>query len=206
MNSDCEDKPYCTFALTVIAASWILVALFVGETETLRLLPPLAIPVIVWTLAGTLLLAYWKNRAFRSFIDDLQPRALLSVHLTRFAGIYFLYLSSRGRLPSHLAIPAGWGDIVVAFGALALIAKPEPRWIAAWNILGLADILYVVFSAARELLARPYSMDEFTMLPLSFLPTLVVPLILFTHAIMLLRLRKTGRAAANPPPQLALPI
>jgi hypothetical protein len=187
--NDCEEKPYCTFALSVLAASWFLVALSIGETETLRGLPAPAVPAIVASLAGALLLAYFKNRAFRGFVDDLDTRALLAVHLTRFVGFYFLYLASQGRLPRQVAIPAGWGDIVVALGALALVLKPEPRWIGLWNFVGLADILSVILAVARELLARRESMAEFTTLPLSLLPTFVVPLIVATHAALFLRLR-----------------
>lgn len=201
--NDCREKPYCTFALTVLGASWILVALFVGETEALRWLPPWAIPASIWSLAGALLLAYWKNRPFRSFVDDLDLRILVAVHLARFVGFYFLHLTSQGRLPPHVGIPAGWGDILVAFGALALVCRPEPRWIALWNLAGLADILWVIFSAARELLARPESMAEFTVLPLSFLPTLIVPLIIATHVVLFIRLRRKAAAIGQ---KMAVPI
>jgi hypothetical protein len=204
---DCREKPYCTFALTVLSASWILVALFIGEMELLRLVPALAIPAMVWSLTGGLLLLYWKNQPFRAFVDDLGLRALLAIHLTRFVGIYFLHLSSEGRLPSHIAIPAGWGDILAAAGALALLFKPEPRFISKWNWLAFADILFVVFTVAREVIRRRSSVDEFCFLPLSFLPTLVVPLILFSHVILFLRLRRRAPIpVAQNATQMALPI
>jgi hypothetical protein len=184
---DRAQRSYCTFTLTVIAAAWFLVALFIGESELLQLLPAAIIPITVWTLVGLLLLAFWRIQDFRLFIEALDIRVLISLHLTRFVGIYFIYLGARGALPSFLANSAGWGDILVAAGAAVLLFRPEPGWVYAWNVIGLLDIVAVVFSAAVQLLTNRHAMDPFTTLPLSFLPTLVVPVIIFTHFVIFAR-------------------
>ena len=189
---NCPDRPYCTFALTVIAAAWFLVALFIGETELLQFLPAPAIPVTVWSLVGILLVAFWKNRAFRSFVDQLGMRTLIALHLPRFIGFYLLYLSSRGELPAHFAIPAGWGDIGVAVGALVLLLRPTPKRILLWNTIGILEILFVVFTVGAQVLSNHESMNAFTALPLSFLPTFIVPLIITSHVVIFLRLRNPG--------------
>jgi hypothetical protein len=195
---NCE-KPYCTFALTVLAGAWILIALFIGETELLRLLPAPVIPVTIWSLVGLLLLAFWKNRPFRAFVDQLDTRILIALHLTRFVGIYFLYLHAKGELPAAFAKTAGWGDIIVASAALPLLFHPAPKWTLAWNIAGLIDIIFVVVNAAIQLFGARESMNPFITLPLSFLPTLVVPLIISSHIVMLLRLHKESRPVVSPP-------
>lgn len=143
-----------------------------------------------------LLLAFWKNQPFRSFVQRLDARVLISVHLTRFVGIYFLFLTSRGHLPKSFATSAGWGHIAAATGALALLFWPSPGRVLAWNVFGFGDILFVVIKAAAQFLSNRDSMEPFTRLPLSFLPTMVVPLILFTHVVLFLRLR--GRAWSAP--------
>jgi hypothetical protein len=108
----------------------------------------------------------------------------------RFIGFYFLILGGDGRLPRAFAFPAGIGDIAVALGAFALVSSKLVRlvwFVLAWNILGLADIIAVVFNALRCGLRDWQSMAALRELPLAMLPTFLVPLILASHALMLVR-------------------
>ncbi|MGH7535834.1 MAG: hypothetical protein ACREMG_09625, partial [Gemmatimonadales bacterium] len=93
-------------------------------------------------------------------------------------------------------VPGGWGDIVVAALALALLLSgpsTTPRRRLAyigWNGLGLVDILFVVATAARLALADPDSMGALLRLPLSLLPTFLVPLIIASHLLLAIRLAR----------------
>jgi hypothetical protein len=115
-------------------------------------------------------------------------------NLVRFVGIYFLILYSGGRLPYDFAVPGGWGDIVTAAFALVRIlfvpASNKTGWSIyfLWNLLGLIDILFVAATAGRLAMAAPESMGELLKLPLSLLPTFIVPIIIYIHLVIFLRL------------------
>jgi len=131
---------------------------------------------------------------FRRWLLALDLRSLIALHLTRFVGIYFLFVYYRdGTLPRAFAVPGGWGDIIVAtlaFGLLAAGGDLEPkRWlIGLWNTLGLIDILFVVATASRLARADPDSMNALLRLPLSLLPTFLVPLLIADHVVMFWRM------------------
>jgi hypothetical protein len=185
-------KPICRRSLLLLIAGWFLLALFVGEIELLSILPGYAIPAIVLSLSAGLLAVFWIFRPFRRCLEELDFRALILPHFARFVGIYFLVLYSRGLLPAEFAIPAGWGDIIVAMGAVMLFIPAVSRnriSLVVWNVAGLVDILFVVKTAASIVIVDRGAMAVMTHLPLSFLPTMIVPLIIFTHVVMLARLR-----------------
>lgn len=205
-----QGKPFCPFSLALIGAGWFIVALFVGETELLSILPGPAAQITLVGLTTGLLTAFWTSRSFRTWVDQLDVRTLILLHLTRFVGIYFLILHKRGELPTRFAIAAGWGDILVATGALILVIFPAlrsySRAIVIWNTIGLMDILFVVTTAAGLAFANRESMSALTRLPLSFLPTMVVPLIISTHVAMMARFLRRAEPidGKDQPPARAL--
>ena len=147
-------------------------------------------------LTALLLVLYWRSAGILDWILELDVRFLVLFHATRFIGIYFLYLHAHGRLPYAFAVPGGWGDIAVAGMALGVAAYPVPRIVYIWKLIRLADILLVVATAARLGLHDPASMIALTELPLSLLPTFLVPLIIFTHVVIFSRVRALQHAAA----------
>src|SRR5437763_179955 len=99
-----------------------------------------------------------------------------------------------GQLPGAFAIPAGWGDIVIATSALVLLVAwsqvgRQRSALLLWNALGLLDILFVVADAAKQALADPASIAALLRLPLSLLVTFLVPLIIGSHLLVFARLR-----------------
>jgi hypothetical protein len=66
-----------------------------------------------------------------------------------------------------------------------------------WNVIGLIDILMVVATAARLNLQNPGSMSALTELPLSLLPTFLVPLIIFSHVVIFTRVRQHSTTMAG---------
>jgi hypothetical protein len=165
--------------------------------------PPFPQFVLLGLVVGVLGLLRASPR-FRAWALRVDIRALVLIHATRLVGAYFLMLHARGELPWAFAVPGGWGDITVATAALAVVLWAPRRgsagWSAffLWNATGFVDIALVVATATRLAMADPNSMGALTRLPLSLLPTFLVPIIIATHVVIFVRLvasRRAGYAA-----------
>lgn len=186
-------------AVVLIGLGWLVIATGVGGMGFLSTLRPPTPPLLLVGLTAVVLGAGWFSRGFRGWLSAIDVRWLVGLHLTRFVGVYFLYLYERGQLPYAFAVLGGWGDIAVASLAAVLLLSGSPArtWhriaYMLWNVLGLADILFVVVTAARLAAADPESMAALLWLPLSLLPTFLVPLIIASHVILGVRLaRRAG--------------
>jgi len=175
---------------------WLLLALVLGASGLLRDARPPLPQVLIVGLAAAVLVLFWTPTAFRRWALAVDLRGLVAFHVTRFVGIYFLVLYNRGELPYGFAVPGGTGDIAVAVTAIGvcLFARPATAVgrgaFLAWNVFGLADIVFVVVTAARLWLTDPDSMSALLRLPLSLLPTFLVPIIIATHVIIFARLAR----------------
>jgi hypothetical protein len=187
-------------AVLLIGAGWLLVAVVLGAAGVVRLLEPPAPPIVLCGLTAVLLGLAWAHAGFGEWLRALDARWLVAPHLTRYVGIYFLYLHAQDRLPYAFAVPGGWGDIVAASLAVVLLLLGPPRagWhrvaYLVWSVYGLADLLFVVLTASRLGLGDPASMAELLELPLSLLPTFLVPILIASHLILGARLlrRRAG--------------
>jgi hypothetical protein len=181
-----------SFLVRVAFWIWFGSAIAAGHFLVLQRIPPFALPGIIFGLTAVLVLAYFRVTPLRTWVDSLDLRLLVLVHLTRFVGIYFLVLFQRGELPRAFAVPGGIGDIIVATMVLPVAFAPlddsaRRRAIVIWNVVGFVDILLVVASAIRINLTDPSELRAFTHLPLSLLPTFLVPVIIATHIIIFVR-------------------
>lgn len=172
---------------------WFVAAIaFAASGQLARLVPP-APQLLLLGLTAVLLIAGALWAPLRLWLAGVNLRQIVALHLTRFVGFYFLVLYGRGELPYAFAVLGGWGDIVVAAGALVIVLLvpdlvARRGWILTWNLIGLADILFVVATAARLALTDPGSMAALLVLPLGLLPTFVVPLIIASHILLFRRL------------------
>jgi hypothetical protein len=178
--------------VTLVLLGWLCFG--VGLSGWLHDASALAVAATVWTLTALVLFACWKISPIRKWGLNVDLRWLVLLHVTRlFAGAYFLVLCQRGQLPCGFARPAGWGDIVVAVLGLAVLGATRTQFaktlLLTWNILGLIDIIFVL-SALRFGLNDWQSMHALRELPLSLLPTFLVPLIIASHVLIFVRLAR----------------
>ena len=140
------------------------------------------------TIGVLLILALSRPARARALARGARP--LVAFHLTRFIGVYFLWLYSLGVLARNFAVPAGGGDVIIAVWAAVLLVvrdweSSEMRLaLLVWNVFGLFDILLVLALAARQAAADPGFRNAFASLPLSLLPTFIVPLVIASHVLM----------------------
>lgn len=181
--------------LRTLLLTWLFVAVAVGRLGLLGRDFPVAQFILIAATVGFGLAAFlWPP--VRDVLWNCDIRWLVLFHVSRFVGIWFLVLYEKGRLPYDFAVKGGWGDIIVASLALGLMLIPANAGLriacSSWNVLGLLDILFVVGTAVRLTVADKHSMDELRHVPMSLLPTFLVPLIIVTHLVIEARARAGG--------------
>ncbi len=186
------------FVIRLVLWIWLGAALYVGYSRLLLQFPALAIPATILGLTTLLALAYRRITPLRTWIDSLDLRTIVFLHVIRFVGIYFLVLGERGVLPQRIALPAGAGDVAVAILALVVALYPfsesiRRRAIYYWNIFGLVAILLVLSSIVRTAVSGSRELAHFAELPLSLFPTFLAPLIIASHLAIFRRLADEPR-------------
>jgi hypothetical protein len=158
--------------------------------------PPL--PVGLSVLIPIAIFVGWSaaSQPFRQFLLSLNPRTLTFVQAWRIAGYVFLVLYTYNILPGQLALPAGWGDIVIGatapFVALKLADPRHRTSFIVWQLLGIADLVTAVGMGVASQFISPHgiSTSPMTVLPMSLIPTFAVPLFMMLHFISIAQARQ----------------
>ena len=197
-------RPVQTTTVVLAGLVWLVGAVVVGMSGVMGALRPPAPQLTLLALTACCLLVLVGSARTRAWSLGVDERVLVAFHLTRFVGIYFLVLYGRGELPYAFAVVGGWGDVVVATLAVALLGagRPAAGWrriaYTGWNLVGRADIVFVVATAARSSLADPSSMRALQQFPLNLLLTYIVPIIIVTHLLLGYRLARGAVVRATP--------
>jgi hypothetical protein len=190
-------KGYGKFTLGLIAI-WFTFAL---SASALHLFENAAngfgAAVAVASLTPIVVFSVWFaiSDNFRQFALTLNPRALTYLQSGRFMGIVFVILEARSVLPAIFALPAGYGDMAIGATA-ALVAwklgnRSHRSSFILWQALGILDLVTAVSLGTTARLISPHgaSMGAMTVLPLSLIPTFLVPLYLIFHVICIAQAR-----------------
>jgi hypothetical protein len=141
----------------------------------------IAFSFVVWGLVARRY--FWPALRGRDRADALRP--VLFLHAFRFMGLLFLIpgVVAPG-LPASFAAPVAYGDLataVLAVLALTMLSGKGsvlPIWL--FNIVGTVDLLNAYYQGSRISLANaPGALGAGYVIP-----TLVVPLLLVTHALV----------------------
>jgi hypothetical protein len=176
----------------VLLALWFVFALtgsalhlFVGNPN----LPPIALGLSATLPVIIFLIWFATSAGWRDFLLGLNPRTLVYVQSLRLMGYVFLVLFSVGLLPGFMALPAGWGDIAIGVTAplvAAQLTSPARRGgFIAWQLLGMTDLVTAVTLGATARFIDPQSTQTSIMavLPMSLIPTFLVPVFFILHII-----------------------
>ena len=188
--------------LAILIPAWFLIAfsasaLDVFKNDAQRIGGAVAIaaatPMLLFAVA------FAGSASFRRFTLSLDPQLLTLVQSWRFLGFVFVLLQARNLLPAIFALPAGYGDMAIGLTATYVALKlgsPQHRSsFIAWQVLGIVDLVMAVGlgTTARILSPAGASTARMTVLPLSLVPTFIVPLLLMFHVICIAQARQWGR-------------
>jgi hypothetical protein len=200
-------------AIAAAGGSWVGVAVFLAATGQLafsRFPAPLigvllAVPLLT---AGVLALSSGKVRAT---LLGLPLPLLIGLNAMRLLGVIFLLDYVTGSLAGPFPFFAGLGDMIT--GALAIplalrVARSREASagaIAGWNALGTLDLVVAVGLGITSAPGSPLQVihagvgaQAMQYLPLSLVPTVLVPFYLLTHAIVAAQLRARSRSFHQP--------
>ena len=170
--------------------------------------PTIQYGILLPILIGALMI--WRSEATKRVLHAVPQQWLVGVQLFRALGAIFLILSATGTLPRLFALPAGLGDTVVGLLApvvgLAYARAPHKAagLVAAWNVLGLLDLIdalglgFLTAPSRYALEVQPTS-DLMTVLPLVLVPVYLVPLFFVLHLASLAKLRREAVASRARP-------
>ena len=155
-------------------------------------------PLALFGISVALSLAAWGAVCrfylwprLRSLPLQEAARPILLLHLFRFVGLSFLIPGVVGpALPLGFAAPAAYGDLLavgLAWLALAFARLPGYRAILwVFNVWGTVDLLFAFYQGLFGVGINPAALGA-----AFFIPTVPVPLLLCTHALLFLLLFRT---------------
>jgi hypothetical protein len=192
-SCECRIRTWSILLLVWVVGTIVLAAGGLLATNDLLMPALITLPVAGFALA------YRYTPTFRSYVLSLDTGILVILHSWRMLGLGFLFLYAHDVLPGLFAGLAGLGDALAAAGATVIGINllrgraVSKRALQLWNSFGLLDFLIAVSvgTALRSAwLGGEVTTDPMAFLPLSLIPTLIVPFYMITHLIIFLQLRE----------------
>lgn len=185
-------------AVTAGLFAWLAVTTLVASSGLYTTDPWLGVGVVVPLALG--LLALRLPSITHQLTEPHAAAALVAIQILRLIGGAFLALLAIDQLPPGFALPAGIGDVLVGvlapFVAYALRRRPDRRGLGiGFSVLGILDLVVaiptgLVHAPGRlQLIVTDPTTGILGELPMSLVPTFVVPVALVLHIATLRALR-----------------
>ena len=162
----------------------------------------IGVGVGIAALAPIVLFSLWfaVSQRFRQFTLSVNPTILTAAQAWRI-GFTFVLLEARGVLAAVFALPAGYNDMAIgvtaAFVAWMLANPGHRNSFVLWQVLGIMDLMLAVTLGTTASLISPHGPTTvaMTVLPLSLVPTFLVPLFAIFHLICIAQARTWNAAS-----------
>ena len=168
----------------------VTVLCFLGVFNVVSL-PPRIIVVTTLPLLAFYLLYLSRTPFYTSFLQHITLSKLVSIHIFRLIGSFFLILYVLDQLPKTFAFIAGFGDIVTALSSVFVARAIQKKALYAkkltlfWNTFGLTDILITsgtaVILTKQSIETGSLGVDVLTQFPFCFIPAFAPATIIFLH-------------------------
>jgi len=166
-------------------------------------------PRFMFTIAPMLLMILWLVTGKRQAISLAIPlRTLMLIHIIRIpVEFVLLQLYHEGKIPLLMTFEGRNFDILSGITAPIIYwlavnqKKVNKKLLVAWNIAALLLLLNIVINAALSV-PTPFQQFAFDqpdvavlMFPYVWLPSVVVPIVLYAHVVSLMKLIKAPAPA-----------
>jgi hypothetical protein len=170
-------------------------------------LPPSAIAFCAVPLMIILFGIIGITKLFKKLLRSITLESLITMHVFRLVGVFFIILWCYHLLPTEFAFSAGLGDIItalLAFPVARMVSKGSP-WslpaVYAWNIFGILDILTLLAIAALDIkhaiVTGGPGDREMTIFPFVWFPAFAPATILFLHTVIFRKIIQLKKAKTN---------
>ncbi|HUQ50176.1 MAG TPA: hypothetical protein VM056_05625 [Terriglobales bacterium] len=184
--------------IKIILTLWTLTAIIVVCSGVLTDYSVRVAQAIGTSLTLSQILFFSLSKSFRSIVMAWSLRNLTLFQSWRIlpGALFLYYYYGLGKLSFDFAVIGGYGDMLVGITAIFLcpLANADQkrllRILLVWQVLALADLLFVIRSGFVASFTDPNVMRPLTEFPLGLLPTLLVPITLFAHFVAIAQLRK----------------
>lgn len=163
--------------------------------------PPRFAIMIAPALLAILILFITKRG--KRFIDSLSPLILTQLHMVRiFVEIILFWLFLYKFIPGLMTFEGRNFDILAGLSAPLITyfgfvkQRLSKKFMIFWNIIGLLLLLNIVINAV---LSAPFPFQQFAFnqpniavlyFPFAWLPSFIVPVVLFSHLVLIRQLSK----------------
>lgn len=192
------------FIISTIVVIWLALQALLAKNNFYLItnsIPPRFPLIIVPPLL--LILILFVTKAGKRFIDSLSMKILTILHVVRvFVEIILLLLFMYKYVPKLMTVEGRNFDILAGLTAPFIVyygfvkRRLNKNFMLTWNVICLSLLLNIVINA---LLSAPFPFQQFAFdqpnvavlyFPFVWLPAFIVPVVLFSHLVLIRRLLK----------------